>query len=95
MDPTEQQRIERLVAVETNLQNLTLAVNNSAKETKETLKELNVKLDAALPTFVTKEEFNTELSAIKRRTVIQNTLSAILGSILTLLISFFFYTISK
>lgn len=92
---TEEQRIERLVAVETNLQNLTTAVNASAKETKETLKELGNKIDLALPTFVTKTEFEAELKAIKRRTVVQNTLSAILGSILTLLVSFFFYTISK
>lgn len=85
--------IERLVAVETNLQNLTKAVESSTTETKAGFKDINNKLDVLLPTFITKDEFNRELAALKRRTIVQNILYGLLGSVISLLLAYFFANI--
>jgi hypothetical protein len=75
---------ERLIVLETKMD----IVISQQKDT-------NTKLDVLLPTFVTQTEFNQELSALKRRTWVQNTLSAIMGVVLTLLLTYFFSNITK
>lgn len=59
----------------------------------EQLKATNDKLDSLLPTFVTKNELSDaikplhkEIAALKRRNWVLNTLSAILGVTLTVLV---------
>lgn len=54
----------------------------------EQQKATNEKLDAVLPTFVTTEQFTNEISALKRRTWVQNTLSSVAGVVLTLLVTY-------
>lgn len=75
---------ERLVALETKMD----IVIDQQKAT-------NDKLDTLLPTFVTQPDFEKALSDMRRRTWVQNTLSAILGVVLTLLLTFFFANITK
>lgn len=73
---------ERMVKLETDVSYI-----------KHTVDEVSKKLDFVLPTFVTKEELtdaikplNKEITALKRRNWIQNTLSAVLGVTLTVLV---------
>lgn len=73
---------ERMVKLETDVSYI-----------KHTVEEVSKKLDFVLPTFVTKDELaesikplKKEISALKRRNWIQNTLSAVLGVTLTVLV---------
>ena len=69
---------------------------------KNTLEKMSVKLDNVLPTFVTQPDHNDDIAAlrkeindIKGRRWVQNTLSAILGAVLTLLVSFFISNVGR
>lgn len=56
-------------------------------------KSLNTKLDNIIPAFATKEELlglKQDIIALKKRNWVQNTLSAVLGVVLTLLITYAF-----
>lgn len=75
---------ERLVALETKMDIVI-----------EQQKATNEKLDAVLPTFITEERFTQEVSSLKRRSWTQNTLSAVLGVLLTLLITYVINDIFK
>lgn len=93
---------ERLVAVETNLQNLTSAVQGGFADTKESIQRLNEKIEQLTPTLVTETRhaedmaaLRKEITEIKAKRWIQNTLSAILGSVLALLIAFFINNIGR
>jgi|SRR5690606_6005549 len=97
-----QSELERLVAVETNLKNVTESVRAGFAETKESIKELSQKVDLLTPTLVTEEKHNTDLQQvfgaikeIRRQRWVQNTLSAILGATLTLLVAYFITNVSK
>ena len=69
---------ERLAVVETKLDILT-----------EEIKKLSDKLDSALPIYVTKEQHDMDISKLYRQRFVQNTLAAILGATISLLLGFF------
>lgn len=82
---------ERLVKLETQLDAV-----------QKTLDKIDKQLTAVLPTFVTHDEhkatvddLRSELSEIKGKRWIQNTLSSILGSVLTFLVSYALFTVFK
>lgn len=82
---------ERLVAVETNLQNLTKTVETLAKDTKNGISDINSKLDRAIPTLVTQAEFQQ----YKTSQNIQKTLLALLMTIIGILVGHFISGITK
>lgn len=75
---------ERMAAVETKLDIVI-----------DTQKAMNEKLDKVLPTYVTKSDFDDAINGLNRRRWMQNTLSAILGVLLTLLTTYAFTDLIK
>ena len=89
---------ERLVKVETQLTQVLQGIT----EIKSDNKEFRDRLDLLLPTFATHEDLTQskaellkEINEIKASRWVQNTLSAILGSVLTLLIGYALANIFK
>jgi hypothetical protein len=89
---TKQQLTEeaRLAVVENNINLLSVTVKEGFAETKESIKEINAKLDRALPAYATKQE----LESLKKKSSLQvwvtGTLSAILGIVMTILVQNYF-----
>lgn len=81
--PTE---IERLAVVENNINALAVTVKEGFAETKESIKEVNHKLDQSLPTFATKAELEQYKKKSSLQVWLTGTLSAIFGVVMTILI---------
>ena len=84
---------ERLATVENEVKNVKGEVQEVKQIIKEGFEQMNKKLDTATTKlddasieFITKEAFDHTISELKKRTWVQNVLSAIFGSILTILI---------
>lgn len=93
---------ERMILVETNLHNLTKSVETGFSQTNKSIEKLNERLDLITPTLVTDErhkidiqELRSEIEKINSKRWVQNTLSAILGSVLALLIAYFIQNIGR
>lgn len=82
---------ERLVKLETQVDAVLVGIT----EIKADNKEFRDKLDGLLPEYATKSQLQSLRKEIKRKSFIQNTLSAILGSVLTLLIAFFITNVGR
>jgi len=82
---------ERLVALETKMDTV---LENQKTQSSE-FKDLNGKLDKLLPTYATK----SDVEKLRTRNAVQvwvtGSLSAILGSVLTFLVIFFFTNVGK
>ena len=88
---TKQTIPERMIKLETLME-----------QSLSEIKEIRIDLKHMSNSFVTKTEFKEEIieirnqvGAISKRSWIQNTLSAILGAVLTLLVSYFISNIGK
>ena len=88
---TKQTIPERMIKLETLME-----------QSLSEIKEIRIDLKQMSNSFVTKTEFKEEIieirnqvGAISKRSWIQNTLSAILGAVLTLLVSYFISNIGK
>lgn len=93
---------ERLVAVETNLANLTKTVEEGFKELKDSIKGVNERFDRLTPTLVTEAkhtediaDLRKEINEIKGKRWVQNTLSAIFGSVMALLVAYFISNVGR
>lgn len=98
---TNKTELERLVAVETNLDNLIKAVDRNTQDTKQAFEKINTKLEAMSQNYVNradydkdKEELKSEIEAAKRKSGLQvwltGTLSAVFGVVMTILVQAFF-----
>ena len=72
---------ERLAVVETKLDILTEEIKKIGKGQSE--------LMASLPTYVTLAQHNKAIETLNRKRWVQNTLSAIFGAVLSLLVGYF------
>lgn len=86
---------ERLAVVETEINNVKTEVKEIKDIVKDGFNTTNVKLDDAAKKlddasteFVPKAVFDSTIAELKRKSWQQNTLSAILGAVLSLLIAF-------
>jgi hypothetical protein len=79
---------ERLAVLETKVEDLKIIVKEGFNEMNKKLDSAASKLDEASTDFVTKEVFDHTIAELKRKTWQQNTLSAILGAVLTFLVGF-------
>ena len=93
---------ERVASLETAMINLDKKVDAGFKDIKLDIKALGVKFDASHASndihFATKEELNTirtQLVKLKSRSWVQNTLSAILGAVITSLIGVVVYFLTR
>lgn len=88
---TAQTESERLVKVETNLENLTKAVEKGFGENTAAMATINEKLDNTFTTFVTKDEFKTYRSSQNVQKILLSVLMIIIGA----LVGFFIANITK
>ena len=94
---------ERLVKVETLLEELTKSTNKGFQEIRADIKAVNIALQGLSDSFVSQQKHEDDMTDVKKELGrvkkhiedvekskwIQNTLSAVLGAVLSLLVAYF------